>query len=163
MICPICKVEEIVPELRDKEPITIYGRNGPRTGFHLVNRCNNRNESNPCRAGFFAGYISYLGHTIYEDDALKRDVLVISDQTGFDTEYLIELKDKIQICHVPFEAEAALFNRFHNRNLPYDVRQKRVEVDQRRICDGWKLFTYQKMSSRYGIKNHQVIHNGDID
>ena len=146
-VCPICKVGRIVPEAREKENIVLYTRNGPKMAAHRVFRCINKNDGNPCRTAFSHGYYSYLGHTIYEDDALEKEFLVTTDQTGFGVEYLIELAAKVQICHEPFEAEGKLYNHFYTRTLPYDVLMRRREVDRRRITHGWKLFTYLEAAS----------------
>ena len=87
--CVVCGVGNVFEKRSyEKEPLTIYGRNGPREVRHLVSRCTNHT----CRIGHFHGYISYNGMTIYNNDALKNDVLVTSSCTGFDIEYLVELQ-----------------------------------------------------------------------
>ena len=113
-------------EAREKELLTIYGRDGMRRVDHRMYRCNNRNGEG-CRAGFFHGYITYNGHRIYENTAIEEEVLISTEQAGFEVEYLIELKDQVQICHTAFEAEAKMFNRFHNRTLASDTLEKRVD------------------------------------
>ena len=93
-VCPVCNIGIIVFEAREKELLTIYGRDGMRRVHHCVYRCNNRNREG-CRAGFFHGYITYHGHRIYDNTAIEEEVLISTEQTGFEVEYLIELKDKV--------------------------------------------------------------------
>ena len=161
-VCCICKSGKIVFEPREKETLTLYGRNGIRQVLHKVYRCNNRNGEG-CRAGFFHGYISYKGHRIYETDAIEHEVLVTSEQSGFEVEYLIEVKDRIQVCHTAFEAEAKVYNRFHNRTIATDTLQKRADLNRKRLTYAWKIFTHLEFGSRYGIENYQVIRNEDLD
>jgi hypothetical protein len=81
-LCPICGVGLVVPEQSEKESITVYGRKGTRVVKSTNYRCNNRNKAEPCRAGLYPGYITALGHVVFDDDVLQREVLVTSDQTG---------------------------------------------------------------------------------
>ena len=110
----------------------------------------------------YHGYLTYNGMTIYTDDALKKEVLVTSTYTGFDIEYLLELQGKVQVSSVTLEAEAKMYNRLHNRNLPMDNMNRRVELYRKRIADAYFLFIYLEFTQQMGIKNHQVIH-GDLD
>ena len=158
--CVVCEGGKVTVDKRsyDKEPFTIYGRQGQRTALHLESRCANQS----CRAGYFYGYITYKGMTVYEDNALKKDVLVTSTNTGFDIEYLLELQGKIDISSVTFEGEAKMYNRLHNRVLPTDTLDRRVMLCRKRIADAYFLFIYLELTQQMGIKNHQVIH-GDLD
>ena len=61
---------------------------------------------------------------------LQREVLVISEQTAFDVDYLRELAYRVQIQGVTFESEASFFNWFHVQNLPHDVLQNQIKVDR---------------------------------
>ena len=89
----------------------IYGRNGARPGLHIESRCNSTNFA--CGVGYFHGYMTYQGMKILHDDALRNKVLVTSNQTGFDVEYLVELVSRVQISSTTFEGAAKEFNRFH--------------------------------------------------
>ena len=158
--CVVCLKGRVTVDKRsyNKESFTIYGRNGPRTALHLESRCTNSS----CRVGYYHGYLSYNGMTVYADNALKNEVLVTSTHTGFDVEYLLELQGKIQISSVTFEAEAKMYNRLHNRNLPMDTMNRRVEIYRKRIADAYFLFIYLEFGQQMEIKNHQVIY-GDLD
>ena len=90
-VCPICKVGKVTPETSTRETLTIYGRKGTRQVKSSNYRCNNRNKASPCRAGLYPGYITTHGHIIFDNDVLEREVLVTSEQTGFDIEYINEL------------------------------------------------------------------------
>ena len=48
-------------------------------------------------------------------------------------------------------------------NLPFDVLQKRLLVDRRRISEAYFLFPYLEAASRYGIPNYQVIYNNNLE
>ena len=126
--CLICKTGDIVEKNRSntKDGFMVYGRNGSRPAIHVESRCNSTNFD--CGAGYYHGYMTYKGMKILHDDALKSQVLVTSNQTGFDIEYLVELVSCVQIISTTFEGAAKEFNRFHNRTLPMDVQNKRVEI-----------------------------------
>lgn len=158
--CKVCGGGKVSVEKRsyDKEPFTIYGRQGQRIARHLESRCTNPS----CKAGYYYGYRTYKGKTIYEDNALKKDVFVTSTYTGFEIEYLLELQGKIQISSVTFEGEAKMYNRLHNRVLPTDTLDRRVMLCRKRIADAYFLFIYLEFTQQMGIKNHQVIH-GNLD
>ena len=126
-------------------------------------RCNNRNTQAPCRAGIYPGYVTAYGHVIFDDDVFEREVLITSDQTGFDISYLNELIHRVQRQNITFESEAEVFNSYHIGKLPFDVMERRKELDRRRIADAYYLITYLEMGSRYGLKDYQVIYNGDLE
>ena len=107
-------------KIRDKDDFVIYGRSGIRKGIHLEGRCNFRNENFSCNAGYYHGYMTFKGVTIWHDYALKDFTLVTSDQSGFDIDYLVEVMSDITISSTTFEAATKKFNRFHNINLPFD-------------------------------------------
>ena len=111
VFCVVCGVGEVKPVTRidEKESFVIYGRNGVRTAIHVESRCNNRNKYADCRAGYYHGYITHKGLTVFEDDAMMQEVLVTSNQTGFEIEYMLEVKDRVQISNVTFEAEAKAY------------------------------------------------------
>ena len=52
-------------------------------------------ENSECRAGHYNGYVTHKGLRIYEDDVLRRQVLVVSNQTAFDIDYLVELHYRV--------------------------------------------------------------------
>ena len=126
-------------------------------------RCNNRNQNSACRAGLYPGYLTVNGHVIFDDDVLQREVLVTSNQTGFDIEYLNELSHRVQRQHITFESEGDVFNDYHIGNLPFDVLEKRKKVDRRRISEAYFLYIYLESAQRHGIQDWQVIYNGDLD
>ena len=135
----------------------VYGRNGSRPAIHVESRCNSTNFD--CGAGYYHGYMTYKGMKILHDDALKSQVLVTSNQTGFDIEYLVELVSRVQISSTTFEGAAKEFNRFHNRTLPMDVQNKRVEIFRQRLAEAYNLFNFIEYCQRYSIKNYQIIKN----
>ena len=94
---------------------------------------------------------------------LQREVLVISEQTAFDVDYLRELAYRVQIQGVTFESEASFFNRFHVQNLSHDVLQNRIQVDRRRISDGYFLYIYLEAGLRHNIKDYRVLLNGSLE
>ena len=95
------------------------------------------------------------GHVVFENDALHHEVLVTSEQTGFDIEYLVDLANRVQLQNATFESEAKVFDGKLS-NLPFDVLQKWLLVDRRRISQAYFLFTYLEASSRYDNPNYQV-------
>ena len=62
-ICPVCLTGKVVFEI--KHLIAVYGRMGQRSAEMVSHRCNNRNKSAPCRAGFGPGFIKTSTNTIY--------------------------------------------------------------------------------------------------
>jgi hypothetical protein len=161
--CPVCKHGTIPPITDTLKEITIYGRNGPRVAKCITYRCNNRNSANSCRAGICHGYVTTKGHTVYEENVLQQKVLITSDQTGFDIEYLRELSHRIQIQSITFEGEAQFYNRFHCQNLPYDVLPKRALLCRKRISEAFWLYTYLEGGSRHNIRNFQFVEKGNIE
>ena len=70
--CKICKVGMVGPVARSKEKadLVIYGINGTRLARHIESRC----RVYGCRAGYFHGYMTYKGYTIYEDTTLQVSI-----------------------------------------------------------------------------------------
>ena len=101
----------------------------------MESRCNFRNSNFSCGASYYHGYMHSRGVKIFHDDALKEEVLMTSSQTGFTIEYLIELVNDVQISATTFEAAAKKFDKFHKRNLPFDVKENRVELNRKRISE----------------------------
>jgi hypothetical protein len=158
--CRVGGVGEIVEEhnaSKDKQDILVYGRNGTYKMKHLESRCNNRNGFKPCRAGFFHNYYTVKGKTIYENETLKDDIIVVTSQTAFDTEFLVELVLCVQICNDNFEALSKKYSLLHNRRLPRDVQSKRLDATRKRIADAYFLYAYLELGQRYHIPNYQVI------
>ena len=56
-----------VTRTKDKVDLVIYGRNVMQLARHVESRC----RVHGCRAGYYYGYITYKGYTIYEDTALQ--------------------------------------------------------------------------------------------
>ena len=52
------------------------------------------------------------GHKIFEDDALRNNVLVTSAQTGFTIDYLVEVSGLVEINSDSFEGLSKAYNRF---------------------------------------------------
>ena len=96
---------------------------------------------------------------IYEDDALKNDILVVSNQTGFAMDYLVEIVGRVDISSATFEGLAKEYNRFHHMKLPYDVMDRRVQINEDVVNNAYFLFIYLEVGQRYGICNYQVIRN----
>ena len=57
-----------------------------------------------CRASL--GYKNYKGVRIYEDDALKNDILVVSAQSAFHVDLLVDIVGQINISSATFEGIA---------------------------------------------------------
>ena len=55
---------------------------------------------------------------MFEEDALRKDVLVVLPSTAFQIEYLIELTASIEINSDNFEGLSKVYNRLHNKILP---------------------------------------------
>ena len=79
--CVMCKVGKVstVSRSTDKSKLVIYGRNGMRLARHLEARC----MVHGCRAGYYHGYMTYKGHTVYDDFALKVTYHFIPGEKGF--------------------------------------------------------------------------------
>ena len=73
-----------------------YTRDGTKLAEHKEKRCNNRN----CRVGAFYGFISHSGDRIFMPDALSKDILITSSQTGFMIDYLIEIVSDVHLLQV---------------------------------------------------------------
>ena len=162
--CSICQVGKLVRvERGNSKKVLVYGRNGTFLAQHNELRCNFQTNGKSCPAGHFHGYTTYRGDRIYDDDALKNEVLMITGQTGFTIEYLVELSGSIEINASTFEGLSKLYNRIHNGKLPYDVLSQRIEICRKRISDAYFLFAYLELGQRYMIKNYQIILKGDLD
>ena len=94
---------------------------------------------------------------VFEADALKNKVLVISSQTAFEIEYLVEISYTVEINSDNFEGLAKLYNRMHNHRLPTATSAKREDLCRKRMTDAYMTYVYQEFAQRYGIRNYQVV------
>jgi hypothetical protein len=106
-----------------------------------------------CRAGHSLGFVTYKGVRIYEGDALKQDLLVVSNQTAFSIDYLLEIVGKVDIFRGKFEAMAKQYNRFHLMKLPFDVMYRGVELNTDLLNNAYFLFCYLEIGQCYSIQN----------
>ena len=125
--CVMCGDGELVIDttrMENKEEIVIYSRNGTYMAQHIEKRCNKRN----CRASYFHGYYKHNGKKIFQKDALKNKILITSNQTGFEVQYLYEVALDIALSNSNFESISAKYNNLHFTNLPYDVLWQRQDL-----------------------------------
>ena len=160
--CSICKIGDLKPE-GTPTPMIVYGRNGTKVHPHQYTRCRFRagtgNMKVACRASHSLGYKTYQGMRIYEDDALKNQILVVSGQSAFHIDYLVEVVGQVNISSGTFEGIAKQYNRFHQAKLPFDVMDRRVELTKDLVNNAYFLFIYLEIGQRYGIVNYQIIRN----
>ena len=161
--CAVCGIGDLRPVLEEKgrQKMIVYTRNGMKKVTHQVMRCNNRNPE--CRAFHGFGFYQSKKHRIYENDALKNDVLVISAQTGFAMDYLVEIAAAIEINADPFEGLSKVYNRMHNNKLPTSTADRRIDLYQKRLTEAYFLYIYLELSQRYELPNHQVLENSNLD
>ena len=157
-LCAVCGVGNVTAVLRKTEQseMLVYTRNGIIKGKHLEYRCNSR-RNNECRAYHGYGFYKKDGGKVYENDALKKEILVVSPQSAFQIEYLIELAASIEINNDNFEGLAKVYNRLHNRRLPSDTATKRQDLNRKRMTEAYFLYIYLELAQRYKVKNYQVI------
>ena len=116
--CLVCGIGDVKEEMANKNKIVVYSRTGTTYAYHVLSRCNNRNEINPCRTSYFHNYYRLNGHRVFSHEALKDNILVTSDQTAFSIDFLIEIVLDIGICSGNFEALSKKYSLLHNRRLP---------------------------------------------
>ena len=90
--CAVCGVGDL--KLDNKVQMMVYSRSGMKRVTHQVRRCNNRNPA--CRALHGQGYHHEKKHRIYENYALKNEILVtgvsINSKNGvFFTKLIFEI------------------------------------------------------------------------
>ena len=90
---------------------------------------------------------------VFEADALKNKVLVISSQTAFEIEYLVEISYTVDIKSDNFEGLAKLYNQMHNHRLPTATSAKREDLCRKMMTDAYMTYVYQEFAQRYGIRN----------
>ena len=125
--CPVCLIGTIV-NTQEKSTLLIYGSFGVKVAEHQVHRCSNRNKLNPCRIGAFYMVISQSMGRRYTLECLKNEFLVVSNQTAFERDYLIEVVADIYLLQGCFENISKKFNRLKNRQLPTATRERRTEL-----------------------------------
>ena len=161
--CAVCGIGELRPIIEEKgrQKMIIYTRNGMKQVTHQVMRCNNRNPE--CRAFHGFGFYQAQKHRIYENDALKNDILVTSAQTGFEISYLVEIAAATEINADSFEGLSKVYNRLHNNKLPSSTADRRIDLCRKRLTDAYFLFIFLELSQRYELPNHQVLENSNLD
>ena len=137
--------------------LLVFEKNGIRKAKHTESRCNFRNQDISCRAGFYFGYTTYQGMRIFDDDVLKNNSLVVSNQSAFDIDYLVELVSDVELYAADFDTCAKKFNRYHILNLPSDNLNKHVMLYKKTVANAYSLFTYLEICQPYKIKNYQII------
>ena len=155
--CVVCGVGDVVEVPNQKSDILIFGKQGIKKVKHEESRCNFRNKDVPCRAGYYYGYTTFQGMRIYDDEALKNKVLVVSTQSAFEVDYLVDMVSEVELYAAGFETCAKKFNRYHNFNLPHDTLNKRALLYKKRVSNAYFLFVYLEVCQRYEIKNYQII------
>ena len=96
--CPVCLIGEPKEINRStKSKIIVYTRDGTLLAEHKEKRCNNRN----CRVGAYYGYIVIRGgDRIYLPNCLNIEFLVVSSQTAFHINYLLEVVTDLHLLQV---------------------------------------------------------------
>ena len=155
--CIICGVGDVVKVANKNLDILVFGRQGIRKVKQEEYRCNFRNKEAPCRAGYYCGYLTHDGMRIYDDEVLKNRVLVVSSQSAFEIDYLVDLVSDVELYAAGFETCAKKFNRYHNFNLPHDTLNKRALLYKKRVANAYFLFVYLECCQRYAIPNYQII------
>ena len=152
----MCLIGTIV-NTQEKSTLLIYGSFGVKVAEHQVHRCSNRNKLNPCRIGAFYGYITIDGEKIYTPECLKNEFLVVSNQTAFERDYLIEVVADIYLLQGCFENISKKFNRLKNRQLPTATQERRTELNRKTLTNGFFLYAFLEYGQRYAIKGWQRV------
>ena len=105
------------------------------------------------------GYTTHQGMRIYDDEVLKNKVLVVSSQSAFDIDYLVDLVSDVELFAAGFETCAKKLNRCHDFNLPHDTLNKRELLYKKQVASAYFLFIYLESCQRYEIPNYQIIRN----
>ena len=69
----------------------------------------------------------------------------------------VDLVIDITVSSTTFEQAAKQWNRLYNMNLPYDVMERRLELNRKRIAEAYYQYTYLEICQGYGIKDYQII------
>ena len=153
-VCGVCGKGNVTAVARNTEQqdlMLVYTQHGTMKAKHVESRCVKKN----CRALHGCGFFKEDGHRVYEEDALKEDILVISSCTAMQIEYLIEISATIEITSANFEGLAKVYNWLHNQRLPTAVLQRREDLYKKRLTEAYYLFIYLELAQRYHIKNYQ--------
>ena len=134
--CPVCLIGTIV-NTQEKSTLLIYGSFGVKVAEHQVHQCSNRNKLNPCRIGAFYMVISQSMGRRYTLECLKNEFLVVSNQTAFERDYLIEVVADIYLLQGCFENISKKFNRLKNRQLPTATRERRTELYRKTLTNAF--------------------------
>ena len=129
--CVVCGIGDIVLDTSHdsvKDPLIIYGRNGTSTGIHRAKKCNNKYPKKPCRVNYYFGYYKYKNKKIFEQDCLRQNILITSNQTAFEVQYLYEVALDVHFSNSNFESLCEKYNNLHFSNLPHDVLQRRQDL-----------------------------------
>ena len=152
-----CVFDRHRSEYAREKPQLIYGSFGVKVAEHHVHRCSNCNKFIPCRIGAFYGYITIDGEKIYTPECLKNEFLVVSNQTAFERDYLIEVVADIYLLQGCFENISKKFNRLKNRQLPTATQERRTELYRKTLTNGFFLYAFLEYGQRYAIKGWQRV------
>ena len=130
----------------------VYSRSGTGYYQHQRKKCKNRF----CNKTFFHGYTVKNGIKRYEENVLSGDILISSSQTAFSIPYLYDVTLQILHCNASFQALADVYQSLHAYNKH---SQFRADLNRRRLSDGWFLYAFLELSSRFGI--FPTFHAGD--
>ena len=155
--CVVCGVGDVIQDARKNTELLVFGKTGIRKVKQEEYRCNFRSRDVVCRAGYYHGYTTYKGMKIFDDEVLRNKVLVVSSQSAFDIDYLVDLVSDVELYAAGFETCAKKFNRYHSFNLPNDTLNKRALLYKKRVANAYFLFVYLECCQRYGIPNYQII------
>ena len=83
--------------------------------------------------------------------------MILSGQSAFEIQYLYEVALDVFISNCNFEGLSKKYNNLNLSNLPYDVLQKRIELNRKRLSNAYFLYAYLDLGQRYCIPNYFVI------
>ena len=148
--CQICHYGKLIkrPREKDKDSLVIYTRNGTVKGYHQEKRCNN--QSLPCRAGHFYGYITTSkNEKVIDEYILRNDFIITSRQTAFSVDYLWDISLQILFSQASFESLANIYNNLFFTNCSLDVMNRREEMVRKRISEAWFYYAYIDLGQRW--------------
>ena len=118
--CLRCGYGEIKSENKAGARLTIYTRQGTKSGIHVEKRCKNYR----CRTGYYHGFYSSDNAKTYDHDVLAKKYLLTSSQTAFEIQYLWDMSLQIHFSQASFESLSNIYNNLHLTNLPFDTLKK---------------------------------------
>ena len=151
--CQACKYGKLIPRPMDKNSdcLVIYTRTGTYKGLHLEKRCNN--QSLPCRAGHYYGFMkTSRDEKVIDDDALKNEFLITSRHTAFSVDYLWDITLQIMFSQASFESLGNIFNNLFFTNCPMDMMNERDEIVRKRISEAWFMYGCIEFGQRQDIE-----------